>query len=523
MNNKRGASSPQEGIGKKNDEKSSPSRPQGFLSKFWPIAPTDGADVTGHEEGSSSEESVRTEIEKSSNESSKISNSTSNWLSQDARRSQYQNNDDMPIPSRKWTEPKFSVLNEGPIRQVLEVEIRTLNGKQFRGTVTPQEAKHKIFRESLGFEYSNFYGVRPGWKGVPTMTFTFCEPTNVDDLHRMQDFVYERKTKSGKETITETVGCHIKGLRSKQEEGAGWEPFQENWMRVVKVEGCDYQITNREIMDWLSLYGEVLSPVVEDCFEDSEVEEGVNATGIYSVKMRLKREIPQLLPMCGKRIKVYYKGIDKLCTQCFGKHPRRVCKKEKIPWIDYVQSFIQQNPDIPEQAYGRWVQVINKEKQSKEMTEPKERITRKEIGQRRVHQALHVVSDENSSSEDESEHLTPTSVVKDGLQRSSLEPKPEPAKTKTKEQKVKEVLPTQSFMAESTQEEEEEEPWPSDFNCPADDEEMETMIASMALIGIKYKEAETLIKARKKEYSDALKKFKKKQPKKESKRGRPRK
>jgi hypothetical protein len=75
---------------------------------------------------------------------------------------------------------------------------------------------------------------------------------------------------------------------------------------------------------------------------------------------------------------------------------------------------------------------------------------------------------------------------------------------------VNEVLPTQSFLVESTQEEEEEEPWPSDFNCPADDEEMETM----ALIGIKYKEAETLIKARKKEYSDALKKFKKKQPKK---------
>ena len=120
MNNKRGASSPQEGIGKKNDEKSSPSQPQGFLSKFWPIAPTDGVVVTGHEEGSSSEESVRTEIEKSSNESLKNSNSTSNWSSQDARRSQYQNKGDIPIPSRKWTEPKFSILNEAISRKLDE-------------------------------------------------------------------------------------------------------------------------------------------------------------------------------------------------------------------------------------------------------------------------------------------------------------------------------------------------------------------------------------------------------------------
>ena len=31
-----------------------------------------------------------------------------------------------------------------------------------------------------------------------------------------------------------------------------------------------------------------------------------NATGIYSVKMRLKREIPNILPILGKRLKIFY-------------------------------------------------------------------------------------------------------------------------------------------------------------------------------------------------------------------------
>ena len=88
-------------------------------------------------------------------------------------------------------------------------------------------------------------------------------------------------------------------------------------MRVVKIEGTDYQVTTDQILSWLSLYGEILSPIIEDCFEDPEDEgedgqDGVNATGTLTVKMCLKKEIPQLLPMLGKWVSIYYRGIRKL-------------------------------------------------------------------------------------------------------------------------------------------------------------------------------------------------------------------
>ena len=498
MSKKRGPSSPQVGaLTKKNDEKDSPTSPhqvqtQSFLSKFWPT--TSGENQVQEESESESDESVQTMVGGLPKASGWVLTSTQ--MNQDGAKHA---KGDLPIPSRRWTEPKFSIQNEGPIRQSLEVEFRTLNGKPFKGTITPKEAKHEIFKKCLGFEYKNFYGVRPAWKGCPTMTFTFCEPTNVDDLAHMQDFEYVRTNRIGVEEVEERLGCHIKGLRGRQEDGAGWEPFQENWMRVVKIEGCDYQISNSEIIAWLTHYGEVLSPVVEDCFEDSDVEEGINATGIYSVKMKLKKEIPQVLPMCGKRIKVYYKGIDKLCTKCFGKHPRRVCKNEKVPWIDYVAKFVDSNADIPDQAYGRWIEVLKKEKKVGAET----RADPNEIKSKVSNQAEKIY-------ESSDESLDPQIQTESGA-------------ASTESIQTKMTL-ADNPQADNFQENEPDEPWPGDFNVPVDDDEMETMIEAMMAIGMQCKEAELVIKARKKDYNDALKKFKadskKRLPKKDARKGR---
>ena len=77
--------------------------------------------------------------------------------------------------------------------------------------------------------------------------------------------------------------------------------------------------------------------------------------------MRLKTDIPQIIPMCGKRIRVYHKGIQKLCTNCFGAHQRRNCRSSKVPWIKYVLNFMEKYPDIPEELYGRWWKAVNDE------------------------------------------------------------------------------------------------------------------------------------------------------------------
>ena len=105
--------------------------------------------------------------------------------------------------------------------------------------------------------------------------------------------------------------------------------------KVVKIEGCEYRVTEDEILHWLSHYGEVTSKLEEDVFRDEVATDGVgdgtNRTGNYTVLMKLERPIPQLLPMCGRRVKIYHSGIQKLCTNCFGSHKKSQCTNEKIP------------------------------------------------------------------------------------------------------------------------------------------------------------------------------------------------
>ena len=69
--------------------------------------------------------------------------------------------------------------------------------------------------------------------------------------------------------------------------------------------------------------------------------------------------MPQLIPMHGKRIRLYYRGIIKRCTNCFKAHQRKNCKEEKVPWIKYVEQFITNFPEIPRESYGRWANMID--------------------------------------------------------------------------------------------------------------------------------------------------------------------
>jgi hypothetical protein len=75
--------------------------------------------------------------------------------------------------------------------------------------------------------------------------------------------------------------------------------------------------------------------------------------------MKLERDMPQLIPMHGKRIRIYYRGINKRCTNCFGNHQRKNCKEEKVSWIKYVEQFIANFPEIPKESYGRWANIID--------------------------------------------------------------------------------------------------------------------------------------------------------------------
>ena len=43
---------------------------------------------------------------------------------------------------------------------------------------------------------------------------------------------------------------------------------------------------------------------------------GTNRTGTYVVKVKLDKDIPELLPVAGRRIHISYPGVRKKCTNC---------------------------------------------------------------------------------------------------------------------------------------------------------------------------------------------------------------
>ena len=69
-------------------------------------------------------------------------------------------------------EAEFEIRNEGHMRQEIEIGLMTLNGNKFIGSITPQEAKFAIYRDSLRFNvFSNFDEVRFAFRGFPIVVF----------------------------------------------------------------------------------------------------------------------------------------------------------------------------------------------------------------------------------------------------------------------------------------------------------------------------------------------------------------
>jgi hypothetical protein len=179
---------------------------------------------------------------------------------------------------------------------------------------------------------------------------------NVDELMPFQPFDFRHKTSRQGRTHVDVMSCTIHGLRNPDyadrhaDSGQSRQELDEG-IREIKIEGCDYIIPEKALLGVLSHYGDILSEVMEDLFDDGGElhleSNGSNRSGVYSVKIKLKKDIPQMIPIYGKRLKIYYKGIQKLCTNCFGPHSKTVCKSPKMPWPEYVSRFITINHLIP--------------------------------------------------------------------------------------------------------------------------------------------------------------------------------
>jgi hypothetical protein len=161
-----------------------------------------------------------------------------------------------------------------------------------------------------------------------------------------------------------------------------------------------------------------MSELTEDTekFEMSSEEEDMMPglmmnTGVYTIKMALAKPIPQFLPMDGKRVKIYYKGISKVCVNCLRPgHKRFQCENQRLDWLSYVDQFMMDSNLDPE-FFGKWVERVSdwRLKQSREhesnmeQLEQKKQLERERAEKRKtdVSEITRVLSEQRSASDQE--------------------------------------------------------------------------------------------------------------------------
>lgn len=212
----------------------------------------------------------------------------------------------------------------------------------------------------------------------------------------------------------------------------------------------------------------------EDVFRDEAANNGVgdgtNRMGNYSIMMKLDRPIPKLLLMCGRRVKIYHAGIQKLCTNCFNTHKKSTCTTVKVPWINYVQGFIEENDEIKPEMYGKWIDIVQRvreESQNHQNPQPNQTQQQQDPKATTASEDVDIISD---NSEQDSQI------------------------TATNEQTLEERPPIQE-----------------DFDIPTTKEAYKYMLDKFKTVGLSQCEADEAIKARTLSYNRACPKYRKRQ------------
>ena len=246
-------------------------------------------------------------------------------------------------------------ISEGAMRNTFVVDILRCNGKPFGGNIPREDALKLIFDRALGLSPGEFVSAKPQFRGNLSFLFKTKSAFNIDEVLKGKSTFTYTKSMGGMDSVYD---CSVRGIRGEQVAAHSHAGPNHTW---VTIENTDYQVDCRTIKRWLSGYGTLVGELTleaEDYEVNKEEEERyrgvVLGTGNLTVKMRLDHPIPQLLPMAGKRVKIYYKGIQKLCTNCLKPgHQKLRCPNTRKNWLSYVDSFMLSN-ELPEELYGKW-------------------------------------------------------------------------------------------------------------------------------------------------------------------------
>ena len=283
-------------------------------------------------------------------------------------------NDQAPAPAHaKQMGEKSRFITprpDGSMRDVLTIECPKMNGVAFKGSITYTEAREKIFHELLGLPRELLHSLKMSYTKCRTITFKLTEQINTDDLFNLENFKLERNYVVGTEIKTDEIECRIMGIRKPRTAPEIPRPQFDGSdadIQWVEISGCQYSIDPAELVSWLELYGQVLSSITEMIHPEADINDKIG-NGTYIVKMKLNTPIPQYLPISGRKVRIYYNGIRRVCTNCYGFHAKQRCRNKKIQWIAQVKNFMKSNPGINPLWYGKWWHIIHPVSESQNKT-----------------------------------------------------------------------------------------------------------------------------------------------------------
>jgi hypothetical protein len=93
------------------------------------------------------------------------------------------------------------------------IEVNTIDGIEFKGTVTTKEAIRTIFVDALGFEKETLGSVTIGYSKGRIITYKLINQFDKDTLGSLEEFEFKRHSKNRDgESIEAIMGCRIRGI-----------------------------------------------------------------------------------------------------------------------------------------------------------------------------------------------------------------------------------------------------------------------------------------------------------------------
>ena len=236
-----------------------------------------------------------------------------------------------------WIKPEFNSENLGYDRIVISPT--HLNNKPISGFITENDAE--TICAAIGLkEIENHHGTS-FYRNEDDVLFVTYKLKQTMSKHEITNtlnkyFWFEKESKAGS---IDTISGHVvhppmgdnrdgieRDLLGNATYGANSGNVDDT--KELRIDGCNYEISENELRKWIDLYGKIKSDIEELAAPGGCDGEPVGM-GSYMVKVRMKNSIPHILPIGGLKVKCTYIGVKKQCKNCYEYHTSKRTERIK--------------------------------------------------------------------------------------------------------------------------------------------------------------------------------------------------